>query len=149
MSAPPLALLHCTDPSAQLTYAAGSLQVAFQDRDALLIQRGRKPVPHALLIDLSNGWTKYVDHPALLRLLDAVVVPPLSPEDAEILAVLGDHFPRTVRQVDLEDTTALSRRTIGRRLRYLRGKGLTTRPDGERGGEALTGAGLLARDRLR
>jgi hypothetical protein len=67
---------------------------------------------------------------------------PLLDDDWEILKALYEHHSRPLLQVELETITASSRRTIGRRLKVLRGLGLTRRCGGERQGEELTPLGL-------
>jgi Bacterial regulatory protein, arsR family len=66
--------------------------------------------------------------------------PVLHPDDVKILRALAAQ-PTTVSQYDLEAAAELSRKTISDRLTGLRKAGLTHRPNGERGGEAITDAG--------
>lgn len=66
----------------------------------------------------------------------------LHPDDVRILQALA-RAKTTVLQYHLEKDpdVNLSRRTISERLSRLREIGLTHRPNGERGGEAITAAG--------
>ncbi len=64
----------------------------------------------------------------------------LHPDDVKILRALA-LAKTTVNQYDLEGKAGLSRRTISKRLTKLRGRGLTYRPNGKHGGEAITDAG--------
>jgi hypothetical protein len=68
--------------------------------------------------------------------------PPLTGDDAKVLETLKSRYPRTMLQCDLEQTTDISRRSIGRRLKLLRHWGLVDRPRGERQGHAITLLGL-------
>ncbi len=63
-------------------------------------------------------------------------------DDLKLLSVLA-RAQTTVLQYELEQDPriGLSRRTICERLKRLRDAGLTYRPNGERGGEAITNAG--------
>jgi hypothetical protein len=72
---------------------------------------------------------------------EAAVV--LHPDDAKILRALAK-AATTQTQYDLEAGSALSRKTISARLARLREAGLTYRPSGDRGGEAITDAGRNA-----
>lgn len=67
----------------------------------------------------------------------------LHPNDLKILQALAK-AKTTQGQYDLEQTTGLSRRTISARLQGLRDGGLTERPKGKRGGEAITNKGRAA-----
>lgn len=67
-------------------------------------------------------------------------IEPLHPDDVRILQALAK-AGTTQTQYDLETATGISRRTISPRLAALRERGLTWRPHGERGGEAISDAG--------
>ncbi len=69
-------------------------------------------------------------------------------DEKDILGVLAE-MNQTVVQVDLEAAMhdsgcRRSRSTIGRRLKLLRARGLVHRPDGDRGGDAITKLGRQA-----
>ena len=74
--------------------------------------------------------------------------PALDNNDLLILQALYDRHPATHLQVDLEDATKLMRRTIGKRLAYMREHGLAERPKGKRQGDRITAKGIriLKRD---
>ena len=67
--------------------------------------------------------------------------PPLDYEDVQVLRYLAEMYPLTKSQADIEAGSHVSRRTIGRRLKSLRDRGLTHRPKGERKGDAITDRG--------
>jgi hypothetical protein len=69
-------------------------------------------------------------------------------DDVKILEALA-RSQTTHFQLDLESSTNLSRGTIGTRLERLREAGLVDRPNGERGGDAITDAGRAELARLR
>ena len=64
----------------------------------------------------------------------------LHPADVKILEALAQAIT-TLDQYALEVKTGLSRKTLSPRLMRLRKLGLTMRPNGERGGEAITPQG--------
>ncbi len=66
----------------------------------------------------------------------------LDETDLKILGALASRHLTRLHQYQLEQLTGLSRGTIGPRLAALREHGLTHRPNGERGGEAITQRGL-------
>jgi hypothetical protein len=76
----------------------------------------------------------------------------LKKKDLHLLAALAQVYPRPLIQVDLQmmlelETGAdkkMSRRTIGRALDRLRARGLTWKPAGDRGGDALTPVAFAA-----
>jgi hypothetical protein len=65
----------------------------------------------------------------------------LKSEHWTILEALNRSPHETMVQVDIAEAAQLSARTVGDRLRELRQWGLTQRPQGERGGDALTAEG--------
>ena len=69
--------------------------------------------------------------------------PALDADDLTILREL-DRAATTLDQYALEEKTPMTRKTIGKRLTVLRKAGLTHRPKGERGGEAITKEGRRA-----
>jgi biotin operon repressor len=78
----------------------------------------------------------------------AKAAPPLTSEDMTVLRVLAERHPRTMKQVELEAATGLSRKTVCARLKYLRSWGLVRRPFGSRKGDGLTDLGLQFARRL-
>lgn len=65
----------------------------------------------------------------------------LQPADVEILRVLAS-AGTTLLQEKVADNVQLSVRTVSKRLAGLRQKGFTSRPKGNRGGDAITPLGL-------
>jgi hypothetical protein len=67
------------------------------------------------------------------------------PGEWEILAVLLAYYPETVLQRDLAHFTNISERSLARKLKKLRARGLTWQPAGpkQKGGETLTPHGLV------
>jgi hypothetical protein len=72
-----------------------------------------------------------------------IAKPVLHPDDVKILRALASSST-TQSQYGIEAASGLSRRTISDRLAALRAAGLTQRPNGIRGGEAITDAGRAA-----
>jgi hypothetical protein len=68
----------------------------------------------------------------------------LHANDWTILEVLAQCHSETMHQVEIETGANLSRKTVSKRLRYLRRLQLVHRPQGERGGESVTDAGREA-----
>jgi len=69
--------------------------------------------------------------------------PVLHPNDVKILRALAS-TTTTQNQYGIEQNSGLSRRSISERLAKLRAAGLTHRPNGDRGGEAITDEGRAA-----
>ena len=81
--------------------------------------------------------------PAVVNLSDNSIV--LHPDDVVILRKLNE-ARTTLTQYAIEETTRIARTTISTRLKRLREEGLTFRPNGERGGDAITEAGRAQLD---
>lgn len=68
------------------------------------------------------------------------VAPILQPPDIAILQALAD-AATTLHQHMIARSAQLSERTVSKRLKSLRAKGLCFRPNGDRGGDAITQEG--------
>ena len=138
----------CTDPAATFTMSEDGLVITTGDPDALLIEFRPGVKPSCTVFDLDTGHCVYEDRPLMLAALSQLVQLPqelLRPDEAlwDVLNALKERHPQPVQQVDLEQMTNRSRKTIGGLLKTLRRWHLIFRPGGERGGEALTRRGLL------
>ena len=71
---------------------------------------------------------------------DDGLAPALHADDVLILKTLRQS-KASLRQFDIEGATGLDRKTIAKRLPRLRELGFIERPNGKRGGEAITAAG--------
>jgi len=69
-------------------------------------------------MNLQTKWARFTDDPLVLAALDqrSRPSPGLTEPDREVLAALRDRAPLAMLQVDIEVTTGLSPRSVGRCL---------------------------------
>lgn len=144
---------YCSDPGATLKLEGDLLVISRQEGTSaqlIEVRWGPDGPISATVCDLSaDRYARYVDEPlvleALVNALEASVhVRPLKQTARLILAALAGASPHPVTQEHVMSVTSLSERCVRTWLTELRSMGLAYRPCGEKGGDAVTTAGMRA-----